>query len=142
MTLFVYGTLLADEVLQRLLNRVPPTKPASLTGYARYGIKGQVFPAIIKSTPTSSVHGKVLLELTPDEIQTLDDYEDEEYVKETVFPVLEDGVRLEAQVYVWRDDLRHLLEGEWNYDAWRLAHLSSWVEQSVPCGGHPNGMLE
>lgn len=58
-TAFVYGTLLADEVLKLLIRRVPPSKPATLSGFSRHRVKGQVFPAIIPATPQDKVQGKV-----------------------------------------------------------------------------------
>ncbi|GAU28167.1 hypothetical protein TSUD_313260 [Trifolium subterraneum] len=44
---FVYGSLLADEVVRALLNRVPPSSPATLSDYHRFKIKGRVYPAIL-----------------------------------------------------------------------------------------------
>jgi hypothetical protein len=41
---FVYGTLLFSEVLNNLIGRVPRSAQATLKGYQRYAIKGQVFP--------------------------------------------------------------------------------------------------
>lgn len=58
-TAFVYGTLMADEVVRVLINRVPTTRPATLHGYRRYRIKNAVYPAILPSTTTDSVKGKV-----------------------------------------------------------------------------------
>jgi hypothetical protein len=58
-TAFVYGTLMAEEVLKLLIKRVPAHKPAVLPGYARHRVKGQVFPAIIPATPQDKVHGMV-----------------------------------------------------------------------------------
>jgi gamma-glutamylcyclotransferase (GGCT)/AIG2-like uncharacterized protein YtfP len=58
-TAFVYGTLMADEVLRLLISRVPPSAPATLPGYARHRVKGQVFPAIVPATPQDTVRGKV-----------------------------------------------------------------------------------
>ena len=56
---FVYGTLMADEVLRLLIHRVPRSKPATLSGYQRYRVKGQVFPAIVPCKTTSKVQGMV-----------------------------------------------------------------------------------
>jgi hypothetical protein len=56
---FVYGTLMADEVLRLLIHRVPKSKPAALMGYQRHRVKGQVFPAIIPAAPSSKVQGLV-----------------------------------------------------------------------------------
>lgn len=58
-SMFVYGTLMADEVLRLLLKRVPDTKPATISGYTRYRVKKQVYPAIAPSTADSRVTGKV-----------------------------------------------------------------------------------
>lgn len=56
---FVYGTLMAPEVVSLLIKRAPPFKPATLAGYTRHKIRGQVFPAIVPSTPTAVVKGQV-----------------------------------------------------------------------------------
>jgi len=71
-TIFVYGTLMADEVLKLLLKRVPPSKPATLRAHRRHSIKGQVFPAIVPAEGGASVRGKVLLQLTRKELEILD----------------------------------------------------------------------
>jgi gamma-glutamylcyclotransferase (GGCT)/AIG2-like uncharacterized protein YtfP len=55
---FVYGTLMADQVAKGLLGRVPASKPASLQGYARFRVKGAAFPAIV-AHPQEMVKGKV-----------------------------------------------------------------------------------
>lgn len=82
---FVYGTLMADEVLQVLLKRVPLSRPATLQGYTRRAVKGQVFPAIVPAAAGSgggeggsgaegeaAVRGKVLVGLSPRELEILD----------------------------------------------------------------------
>ena len=69
---FVYGTLMADEVLKLLIQRVPVSRSAHVTGFTRYKVKGQVFPAIIPSEKTAKVNGKVLLDLTDKELHVLD----------------------------------------------------------------------
>jgi gamma-glutamylcyclotransferase (GGCT)/AIG2-like uncharacterized protein YtfP len=71
-TAFVYGTLMADEVVRLLLKRVPASQPATLAGYRRHAIKAQVFPAIVPAEASASVRGKVLLQLTKKELEILD----------------------------------------------------------------------
>ncbi len=57
---FVYGTLMADEVVSLLIRRVPKAQPAVLSGYKRYRVKGQVFPAILPAaSEPSKLQGKV-----------------------------------------------------------------------------------
>ncbi|WIA33423.1 hypothetical protein OEZ86_006556 [Tetradesmus obliquus] len=140
-TAFVYGTLMAPEVLKLLIKRVPESRAATLKGYARYRVKGQVFPAIIPSTSESKVKGMVLMELSRSELHILDVYESEEYYRATVEPELEDGSTSPADVYVWKDEHKHLLDGEWIYEEWRQLHLHRWVERLSPDGAHPSGDL-
>ncbi|CAI9099506.1 OLC1v1036344C2 [Oldenlandia corymbosa var. corymbosa] len=44
---FVYGSLLADDVVRVLLHRVPRSSPAVLRDFHRFSIKGRVYPAIL-----------------------------------------------------------------------------------------------
>jgi hypothetical protein len=55
---FVYGTLMADEVVKLPIHRVPNSKPATITGHQRKGVKRQAFSAIIKE-PSAEVLGMV-----------------------------------------------------------------------------------
>lgn len=65
-TAFVYGTLMAPEVVHALIRRVPPMKPAKLLGYKRHSVKGVVFPAIVPDDgDRASVQGMVGLSNIP-----------------------------------------------------------------------------
>ena len=64
---------MAPEVVQALIKRVPPMKPAKLHGYTRHSVKGVVFPAIVPDAGDRSVvQGQVILELTDSEVDILD----------------------------------------------------------------------
>ncbi|XP_040247950.2 AIG2-like protein D isoform X3 [Aegilops tauschii subsp. strangulata] len=94
-SVFVYGTLMAEEVVRVLLGRVPPSSPALLpnqyvracalrsTPPGRLSIRGRVYPAILP-VDGSKVPGKVWQGITDRELDVLDIFEDEEYVRETV----------------------------------------------------------
>ncbi|EFJ46914.1 hypothetical protein VOLCADRAFT_105355 [Volvox carteri f. nagariensis] len=128
---FVYGTLMADEVVKVLIKRVPTSKPAALKGYTRYKVKGQVFPAIVPSTAESKVEGKVLLDLSDKELEVLDVYESEEYYRATVMPVLEDGSEIKADVYVWKDQYRQLLLAEdWSFEQFMREHHERYLDMT------------
>ena len=75
MTIFVYGSLMAGEVLHGLLGRVPAMRGgAVLPGYVRHRLRGEVFPAIVPA-PGSSVAGLILDDLTVDELRWFDWFE-------------------------------------------------------------------
>lgn len=85
MSRFVYGSLMAPEVLRALLGRVPDRVPAAVRGYRRYRIKERVYPAIYRAddegggSSSSVVEGEVLRGLSRRELAVLDWFEDEAY---------------------------------------------------------------
>ncbi|KAB1204463.1 Protein AIG2 [Morella rubra] len=44
---FVYGSLLTDDIVKALLKRVPPSSCAILNGFHRFSVKERVYPAIL-----------------------------------------------------------------------------------------------
>ena len=57
--MFVYGTLMADEVVHVLLKRNPQKTPAILHGYVRHRVNNHVYPAIVPGTSNDKVTGVV-----------------------------------------------------------------------------------
>ncbi|XP_016726399.1 AIG2-like protein D isoform X2 [Gossypium hirsutum] len=80
---FVYGSLLADDVVRVLLNRVPTSSAALLNGFHRFSIKGRVYPAILP-VRNRHVSGRVLMGITDPELHILDEFEDVEYQRTRV----------------------------------------------------------
>ena len=115
------------KILQLLLGRVPTTRKGIIQGYKRYGLTDYVFPAVIED-PSSQVEGLLLSGLTETDLQILDDYEGEEYRKDQGAVRLvqpdptmaeknsitqeSDTEEVEALVYVWMEEYRHLLDGD------------------------------
>lgn len=71
-SVFVYGTLMADEVTEALLERLPARKPAKLSGFRRYRIQQQVFPAIVAATSADTINGLLVTGLTDEELDIFD----------------------------------------------------------------------
>lgn len=55
---FVYGTLMADQIAGKLLGRIPASTGATLSDHIRYRVKSAAFPAIV-AKPGENVNGKV-----------------------------------------------------------------------------------
>ncbi|KAL2651998.1 hypothetical protein R1flu_020126 [Riccia fluitans] len=135
---FVYGSLLAPEVMQAVIHRVPPSAPAIVSDFHRYGVRGQLYPAVTPKVG-DKVTGRVVFGLTQQELALLDDYEDTDYTREVVQPTLLDkvpdqvdillDVPLQAYLYVWTrtDDIN--LYGDWNYEDWRKNHLAEYLSR-------------
>eukprot|EP00903_Cladosiphon_okamuranus_P006798 g6626.t1 len=113
--LFVYGTLMNDKVLFALLDRVPSTRKACLSGYHRYRIKDHVFPAI-RPREGGSVEGLLMTGLGTREKLIFDLFEDDDYHKVDVQVKVEsrdDDMRT-ATSYVWNADAEDQLYGTWD----------------------------
>ncbi|XP_058113505.1 AIG2-like protein D [Magnolia sinica] len=130
-SVFVYGSLLEDEVVQALLKRVPQSSPALLNGYHRFSIKGRVYPAILP-IENKKVTGRVLLGITDPELHVLDTFEDVEYERENVEISLIDGSeKLQVHAYVWGNKNDPSLHGEWDFEEWRRLHMADFLRMTV-----------
>ncbi|KAL1337885.1 hypothetical protein HN51_032576 [Arachis hypogaea] len=127
---FVYGSLLADEVVRVLLNRVPSSTPATLHGYHRFKIIGRVYPAILP-VENKKVTGRVLHEITGVELDILDEFEDVEYNRSDAEVVLMDtSEKLQVHTYVWSDRNDPNLYGEWDFEEWKQVHMNDFVKMT------------
>ncbi|KAI4337447.1 hypothetical protein L6164_015862 [Bauhinia variegata] len=127
---FVYGSLLADEVVQVLLKRVPPSSPAMLPDHCRFRIKGRVYPAILP-VENNKVTGRVLLGISGPELDILDEFEDVEYTRNDVEVFLTDSSqKLQAHAYVWSNLKDPNLYGDWDFEEWKQAHMNDFVKMT------------
>ncbi|GJS63384.1 AIG2-like protein D [Tanacetum coccineum] len=101
---FVYGSLLADDVVRVLLHR------------HRFSVKGRVYPAILP-VENKKITGRVLLGITAPELDILDKFEDYEYEKKLVnVSLLDTSENLQAYTYVWVNSEDPDLYGEWDFE--------------------------
>lgn len=97
--LFVYGTLLDDEILHRVIGSVPPGEPATLNGYRRMRMLDRPYP-VIRPSPNAKVSGRILHGLTNRQMRQIDRYEGREYRRKRVRVSLLDGSHHNAWTYV------------------------------------------
>ncbi|ONI33968.1 hypothetical protein PRUPE_1G456100 [Prunus persica] len=128
---FVYGSLMAEDVCRVLLNRVPQSSPAILNGYHRYSIKGRVYPAILP-VENDKVTGKLLLGITDPELHILDEFEDVEYERSTVeVSSVDSSDNLLVQAYVWSNKSDPNLYGDWNFEEWKQIHKKDFIKMTT-----------
>ncbi|CAM0946991.1 unnamed protein product [Alopecurus aequalis] len=126
-SVFVYGSLMSEEVVRILLGRVPPSSPVRLPNHRRFSIRGRVYPAILP-VEGNEVSGKVFTGLTDWELDVLDIFEDERYVRETVAVSLADSSEtILAYAYIWRNVDDPDLYGEWDFDEWKKEHFKDYL---------------
>lgn len=135
--LFVYGTLLFDEIVQALTDRTFGTLEVTLHEFARHAIvrQGQreAYPAI-RSRASGKVHGRVLLNVDDRSMRLIDRYENDppEYERVTIRVECDGGNPLQANTYIASPTLRPLLHGDWHVEQFQREHLTKYVREIIP----------
>ena len=145
-SLFVYGTLMAPQVIETLIGRVPAFCQARLTGYIRHPVRTRMYPGMIASSDSrSSCLGILYTGLTPPELKRLDWFEDTDYTRRKVSVILleTDGDQKKdppasdypTEAYVWTNPLSELdLSQEWSFEKFRDENLQDYLARTVrPC---------
>jgi gamma-glutamylcyclotransferase (GGCT)/AIG2-like uncharacterized protein YtfP len=121
--IFVYGSLLCEEVRETLLGRSVEVRAGMLEGYRRHRIRDESYPGISKCDLEekdgeyrhSAVAGELLFGLSNAERSILNEFEDDEYILSEV-PVRQlggEGATVKAWAYVWNGANNLLLDEDW-----------------------------
>jgi len=108
LNLFAYGTLIFEDVMQRVAGRRFRSMGAVLHDYSRHRIRETPYPAIVYEKG-AAVNGKIYFNIDDRSLALLDDYEDDYYIRTKVTVTAEDGREYEAHTYVIMDEFRGLL---------------------------------
>lgn len=115
--LFVYGSLMFEQVWSRLVRGSYIKRTARLHGFCRRKVKGDVYPVIFRSQGSDWVDGVVYLDVSVDDIARLDFFEGDFYERRNERVVVEGSDKLTAAVYVLADDFYHLADdASWDPD--------------------------
>jgi gamma-glutamylcyclotransferase (GGCT)/AIG2-like uncharacterized protein YtfP len=97
--LFVYGTLLREDILRKVIGFVPASEPATLHGYRRMRMLDKPWP-VIRPALTAKVSGRVLTGLNRRHLHQIDRYEGKGYKRKRVRVRLPDDSHCHAWTYV------------------------------------------
>jgi gamma-glutamylcyclotransferase (GGCT)/AIG2-like uncharacterized protein YtfP len=117
--IFCYGTLLFPEVMRAVTGREFAGTPATLSGWARYRVRGEVFPALIPEVGALT-EGVVLSDVDARSLTVLDAFEGPLYLRRELEVARADGARLAAHAWV----LVPGREAELTREAWDLEHFA------------------
>ncbi|MFF4031518.1 gamma-glutamylcyclotransferase family protein [Streptomyces sviceus] len=121
--LFCYGTLQFDAVLEALLGRIPERTPVSAPGYRAAALAARVYPGLVRASDRSAA-GVLLTDLSSEEWEILDEFEDLHYELQEV--ALSTGKQ--GWTYVWRGG--DVQEADWDAEGFQAEHL---VEHTARC---------
>jgi gamma-glutamylcyclotransferase (GGCT)/AIG2-like uncharacterized protein YtfP len=98
--LFVYGTLLLDDVISALIDRIPNYQDATSPGWRVVRLPQRVYPGLVPGG--DEANGRVFTDLTDAEWATLDAFEDPAYTLSAVRILL--PLETKALAYTWKGD--------------------------------------
>ena len=119
--MFVYGTLVLDQVIRILIDRVPAHEPATAHGWRVVRLPDRPYPGLVSDD--GQAHGRLYTDLTASEWATLDAFEDPIYVLTTI--VISPGAR-PALAYIWPNE--HL-PSAWTLDDFNATNLTPYLER-------------
>jgi gamma-glutamylcyclotransferase (GGCT)/AIG2-like uncharacterized protein YtfP len=141
MNVFTYGTLTYPEVWTAVAGETAASVRGSVEGFAIYRIRDQVFPGILAATAEDLVPGVVYLDVGPEALRRLDQFEDDFYERRAVTVISDDGRQLEAEAYVVPPANRDVLTAEpWSADEFiARGDLDRFIERFAGFGRIANG---
>ena len=126
-SVFTYGTLEIPTVMESVTGRSFDSVEATAHGYARYLLKGRIYPGM---TPVSGqrTSGRVYLGLDEQSFALLDQFEDDVYVRQLISVQTFEGKWLKAYAYVIEpEDKDRLTADPWRKDMFAAKHLSAYL---------------
>lgn len=118
MHIFTYGSLMFPEVWQRVVQGHYRFASAAVDGYARFTVAGETYPGMVARTG-ATVSGVLYFDVDERDIAALDTFEGEDYRRETVRMVLDDGSSAEAGTYLYLPPQK-LLESPWDPERFQV----------------------
>jgi gamma-glutamylcyclotransferase (GGCT)/AIG2-like uncharacterized protein YtfP len=129
LNLFTYGSLMCDDIMDKVAGCHADRRQATLKDYFRAKIRGEEYPGIVARQGTE-VKGVVYLDLPAEAIARLDTFEGKLYVRREVSVITDADSPRQAMAYVIKPRYQHLLTAEeWSF-AYFLAVGKSQFEQA------------
>ena len=125
--LFIYGTLMFDDVWQRLIKKQYQTQSATLKGFRRFSIKNQTYPGIVKSRH-HKVEGLLVMNLSSRDLRKLDYFEGRYYKRTRVSVNTSSTGKKRAYTYIMKNRFRKLLENkDWDVDDFVKNRMNEFI---------------
>jgi gamma-glutamylcyclotransferase (GGCT)/AIG2-like uncharacterized protein YtfP len=128
MNLFVYGTLMDEEIWNQIVRGRYERLPARLDGYGRRRVQGENYPGLIEEEK-GHVHGVIYFDVAGEEVERLDRFEGKEYQRIKVRVALEEGKNLECETYLFKKIYRaRLTDQDWDFEAFIKKGKNRFIE--------------
>jgi len=123
---FVYGTLMFDQVWERVVEGDYRKTEAKVSGFRRLRIYGEIYPGLVPGEET--VDGIVYHDINTADLEKLDRFEADCYERITTEALGPDDVFIEVELYQVSPDDRGILRNEdWDPERFAAAGLSEFL---------------
>jgi gamma-glutamylcyclotransferase (GGCT)/AIG2-like uncharacterized protein YtfP len=127
---FTYGSLMYPQVWQRVVRGTYQSSEASIRGFRRLCVRGETYPVLVVARGAPQLSGRVYYDVSPADIQRLDAFETEAYVRVPV-AASTNGTAIAAQGYLGLHN-RQLLGIDWSPEAFANGDIQSFLANYVP----------
>ena len=128
MHIFTYGSLMYREVWTLVVRGNYRCESATLPGYRRKAVRGEVYPVALHALPEDRIDGTVYLDVDPDDVGRLDTFEGEYYRRRIADVSLPSGATLEAGVFVLHPNYHHIAADEdWDVERFQRSGLPRFL---------------
>ena len=119
MHVFTYGTLMFSEVWRAVIGRRYRQSKAVVDGFQRHAVLGVDYPCLIRSEPDQQVDGILYFDIKRDDLETLDNFEADQYDREVIPCTLANGEIVEAFAYLWSERHMDQVGEDWDIEGFR-----------------------
>ena len=119
-----------EEVWQKVVSGKYDKTKATLYGYNRKTVKNEVYPALVKGTSDSSVHGVVYKGVNLKDLMRLDEFEGEYYKRETGRIELPGNVIITTVFYLLKPSYHYIIsDQQWDEERFKTIGINKFLEQ-------------
>jgi len=123
--LFTYGSLMFEQVWDKLVQGHYLSQKATLNGYARRSVKEEKYPVIFQAN--ESVEGVVYYDISDEDMKILDMFEGEYYARNEV-ELLVKNEPIHARVYVLKEKYFDIIDpNPWSEALFATEGLKSFL---------------
>ena len=127
--IFVYGTLMFEDVWNRVVEGDYEKVDGTLHGYVRKAVKGEEYPAVIKGDPDSMVKGLICLGVDDHDLKLLDHFEGDDYVRVCEEVETTGNGIIKAEVYVLKRGCENILDDcDWDMESFADSGIQRFIK--------------
>jgi gamma-glutamylcyclotransferase (GGCT)/AIG2-like uncharacterized protein YtfP len=130
MHVFTYGSLMFEKVWKRVVLGKYENHMGTLHGYRRRCLKNETYPVAFEGSTHERIWGRVYFDLSKEDLERLDVFEGSQYLRQKVDIVLDDGRKIEANVYILKEEYYdEINDNPWDSEWFEHVGMAQFLEK-------------